>query len=269
LRYGISHNAPWSQNIVAGDAKSELRRRRSREASPADRAPYSSHNGNHHDHDATDVLRRKPSNLPSISRALEPDVQPPSIGAVGISPSGGVDSHTRGNVGIDVPVQMPYHHHGGGLSASNPRGTQEVAPVSRLPGTPRSAFPVQHMPYRSLSSPSPPTAPKAVDKGKGRAFTMPLPRASSRDTNTRALTKTHFSHLLPSAKDEIRSRDLPTLDSIEGNSRLMRGKTACSSCGEVGPDFPRCGRCSEAWCSRECRMKANSASVTGKHQCKQ
>ncbi|KAG8816669.1 hypothetical protein FRC19_011876, partial [Serendipita sp. 401] len=60
--------------------------------------------------------------------------------------------------------------------------------------------------------------------------------------------------------------NLPTLEAIESGSRLMRSKIVCSTCGEVGPDLPRCGRCSEAWCSRECRLYANTK-TGGKHRC--
>ena len=59
----------------------------------------------------------------------------------------------------------------------------------------------------------------------------------------------------------------PTLTAIEKSSRLMRD---CATCAAAGVDFPRCPRCSEAWCSRECRVARMDELPDGrrKHVCK-
>ncbi|KZT19453.1 hypothetical protein NEOLEDRAFT_966162 [Neolentinus lepideus HHB14362 ss-1] len=40
---------------------------------------------------------------------------------------------------------------------------------------------------------------------------------------------------------------------------------ACAACGKEGANFPRCPRCLETWCSRDCRMKSSSSK---KHTCR-
>ncbi|KIM28451.1 hypothetical protein M408DRAFT_329505 [Serendipita vermifera MAFF 305830] len=136
----------------------------------------------------------------------------------------------------------------------------------------------------------------AVDKGKGRAIppliptlqrtaSAPAPQTkakanpgASTNTNVNAqaasyLKPTPSSILAPPTRTWERAKaehkydpNLPSLAAVESNSRLMRAKIVCATCGEVGPDFPRCGRCSEAWCSRSCRVEANKVSG-GKHRC--
>ena len=62
----------------------------------------------------------------------------------------------------------------------------------------------------------------------------------------------------------------PTLMSIEQSSRLMRDRVHCATCATAGVDFPRCPRCDEAWCSRECRTARMDVLPDGrrKHVCK-
>lgn len=57
----------------------------------------------------------------------------------------------------------------------------------------------------------------------------------------------------------------PALAAVERSSRLLKANVACAVCGDTGKDFPRCGRCGEAWCSRDCRL----VSLAGKkrHVC--
>lgn len=57
---------------------------------------------------------------------------------------------------------------------------------------------------------------------------------------------------------------IPSLAEVEASSRLMKGHISCASCKKVGPDFPRCPRCFESWCSRECRLTATEGT---KHRC--
>jgi hypothetical protein len=48
----------------------------------------------------------------------------------------------------------------------------------------------------------------------------------------------------------------------------MRDRARCATCNVVGVDFPRCPRCTEAWCSRDCRT-ARMEDIDGKmkHVC--
>jgi len=46
----------------------------------------------------------------------------------------------------------------------------------------------------------------------------------------------------------------PILASLERKSKLCVKKAQCATCKKIGADFPRCGKCSLMWCSRECRL---------------
>ncbi|KAJ7708707.1 hypothetical protein B0H17DRAFT_1191211 [Mycena rosella] len=48
----------------------------------------------------------------------------------------------------------------------------------------------------------------------------------------------------------------PVLDELERGSRVGTGRVACAACGTPGTNFPRCTRCAQQWCSRECRTSA-------------
>ncbi|KAL1741421.1 hypothetical protein HDZ31DRAFT_66952 [Schizophyllum fasciatum] len=45
----------------------------------------------------------------------------------------------------------------------------------------------------------------------------------------------------------------PVLARLERDSRICAG-VSCATCGRSGQGFPKCPRCSQQWCSRECRM---------------
>jgi hypothetical protein len=58
---------------------------------------------------------------------------------------------------------------------------------------------------------------------------------------------------------------LPPLDAklvaVERASKFCAKSLRCSCCGKIGADFPRCGKCGEMWCSRQCRLSK------GRHSC--
>jgi hypothetical protein len=56
----------------------------------------------------------------------------------------------------------------------------------------------------------------------------------------------------------------PLLVALENASRLHVGGQ-CAVCSKTGANFPRCGRCGEAWCSRDCRLLGSRGK---KHACK-
>ncbi|KAJ7623578.1 hypothetical protein FB45DRAFT_752206, partial [Roridomyces roridus] len=45
----------------------------------------------------------------------------------------------------------------------------------------------------------------------------------------------------------------PVLSKLESRSRVGTGRVVCAGCGQAGTNFPRCPRCGQMWCSRECR----------------
>jgi len=57
----------------------------------------------------------------------------------------------------------------------------------------------------------------------------------------------------------------PALAVVEQSSRLLKQSIRCAVCSDVGRDFPRCGKCGDAWCSRECRIK--SLGEKKRHEC--
>ena len=67
----------------------------------------------------------------------------------------------------------------------------------------------------------------------------PSPSASNSTSNNGAMPPLH-----------------PALAAVERSSRLLKQSVRCAVCSDVGKDFPRCGKCSAAWCSRECRVKS-------------
>ncbi|KAF9468535.1 hypothetical protein BDZ94DRAFT_1245605 [Collybia nuda] len=59
----------------------------------------------------------------------------------------------------------------------------------------------------------------------------------------------------------------PILAKLEKKSRLLNQKVYCATCNKPGSDYPKCGRCNDMWCSRECRMyggKRHVCTWTGK-----
>lgn len=59
----------------------------------------------------------------------------------------------------------------------------------------------------------------------------------------------------------------PSLAAVERSSRLLKSSVTCAVCGDTGRDFPRCGRCGEAWCSRTCRVRSLSLAEVKRHVC--
>ncbi|EIW80975.1 hypothetical protein CONPUDRAFT_137097 [Coniophora puteana RWD-64-598 SS2] len=52
----------------------------------------------------------------------------------------------------------------------------------------------------------------------------------------------------------------PILEAVEGASQFS-SQTVCVACGKHGRDFPRCPRCGDLWCSRQCRMQGGKRHV--------
>ncbi|OAX41563.1 hypothetical protein K503DRAFT_481999 [Rhizopogon vinicolor AM-OR11-026] len=54
----------------------------------------------------------------------------------------------------------------------------------------------------------------------------------------------------------------PVLKAVERASKLSY-HTVCATCLKTGRSFPRCPRCGDMWCSRECRMQGGKRHVCG------
>lgn len=72
----------------------------------------------------------------------------------------------------------------------------------------------------------------------------PHPRPANTSSHTRSQSEMH-----------------PILARLERQSKLCKSKTQCATCGETGADFPRCGKCNQMWCSRECRLTGGKRHV--------
>jgi hypothetical protein len=44
---------------------------------------------------------------------------------------------------------------------------------------------------------------------------------------------------------------------FENKSKFFEQVLFCSFCNKQGPNFPKCGKCDKAWCSRDCRLKGS------------
>jgi len=83
-------------------------------------------------------------------------------------------------------------------------------------------------------------------------MTSPYPISSSSPTSPE--TKGSLVARRPrNAKKQNLDFD-PILAKVERKSKLLGRKVVCATCGQVGSDYPKCGRCDAMWCSRECRM---------------
>lgn len=52
----------------------------------------------------------------------------------------------------------------------------------------------------------------------------------------------------------------PVLEGLERKSRVSCS-SQCSTCLKSGRDFPRCGRCGQMWCSRDCRLQGGKKHI--------
>ncbi|KAI6166539.1 hypothetical protein EDD17DRAFT_1470246 [Pisolithus thermaeus] len=52
----------------------------------------------------------------------------------------------------------------------------------------------------------------------------------------------------------------PVLEGLERRSRVSCS-SQCSTCLKPGRDFPRCGRCGQMWCSRDCRLQGGKKHI--------
>lgn len=244
LQFGISPARTQSMGNVNSD---KPRRRRSRDARKA------------FDERSSSVSSPKQSTPPTswlgfgaTSRSLNPQqplLAPPSISRALVPDEDEPASNLGDSNGLNIPgtwdrILVPG------------QGGQDIV------STPRPVFPIESKPWTW------------EDKGKGKVHAPGIAPTLQRTSSAPVpATKTKVdSRLQPAAASVLRpsnrgyDSNLPSLAAIESNSRLMRSKIVCATCNEVGPDFPRCGRCGEAWCSRECRVEANKPSG-GKHRC--
>ncbi|KAF8895383.1 hypothetical protein BD779DRAFT_723489 [Infundibulicybe gibba] len=101
------------------------------------------------------------------------------------------------------------------------------------PGTPDSML---------SSSPSSPTIPSIARTASTYYSSSPI-----HVPHPKTMTQTRD---YPAQIDKLD----PILASLERKSKLRSGRVHCATCKKPGTDYPRCGKCGEKWCSRECRL---------------
>lgn len=84
------------------------------------------------------------------------------------------------------------------------------------------------------------------------------PTSSSRTSSCSTIERSPMSYSGP--KSDSVHKNL--LIEFEEQSKFLCQTLLCSSCGKSGANFPKCGKCEKAWCSRDCRLKAKST-----HEC--
>ncbi|KAJ7104343.1 hypothetical protein B0H15DRAFT_942339 [Mycena belliarum] len=68
----------------------------------------------------------------------------------------------------------------------------------------------------------------------------------------------------PQTMRRTQTRIHPVLYALERDSRMGTGRVACAGCTAKGTNFPRCKKCSQVWCSRECRLSSVHRCVTAR-----
>jgi hypothetical protein len=92
--------------------------------------------------------------------------------------------------------------------------------------------------------------------------TPSITRTSSPDLDT-AFPPTFLPPYLTARRRSRTTNDLnPILAGLEKRSKFCTSRMSCSTCLKPGNDYPKCPRCSEAWCSRECRLRGGK-----RHEC--
>ncbi|KAK0464609.1 uncharacterized protein EV420DRAFT_1053251 [Desarmillaria tabescens] len=89
----------------------------------------------------------------------------------------------------------------------------------------------------------------------------PTSPTSSQDSASAIHTPLETTPDSPRAHVRLHSELNPILASLERKSKLCTNRVRCATCGKPGSDYPRCGKCGEMWCSRDCRLQGRKRHV--------
>ncbi|KAK0201705.1 hypothetical protein DFS33DRAFT_1349382 [Desarmillaria ectypa] len=109
----------------------------------------------------------------------------------------------------------------------------------------------------TCSEPSSPTSPSIPSISRTSSY---ISDSSSQDSTSVIHTPLETTSN-PPAHVRLHSELNPILASLERKSKLCTNRVRCATCGKPGSDYPRCGRCGEMWCSRECRLQGRKRHV--------
>lgn len=109
----------------------------------------------------------------------------------------------------------------------------------------------------SASTPSSPTslfsAPAIIIPSISRTTPFTPSGETSPTTSFSTLSYDHDDRPKPSPAT-ITLKDVDVLVRLEKSSKFCKRRAQCSGCGKVGADYPRCNKCGDMWCSRDCRL---------------
>ena len=92
------------------------------------------------------------------------------------------------------------------------------------------------------------------------------PRSRSKASHARVpINSTRLTRSWSTSSTSTCSLDSPlttvqpenALVEFENKSKFFEQVLTCSFCNKQGPNFPKCGKCDKAWCSRDCRLKGS------------
>ncbi|KAG7443085.1 uncharacterized protein BT62DRAFT_349428 [Guyanagaster necrorhizus] len=107
------------------------------------------------------------------------------------------------------------------------------------------------------SEPSSPTSPSIPSISRTSSY---ISDSSSQDGPSAIHTLLETT-LHPPAHVSFHSELNPILASLERKSKFCTDRVRCATCGKPGSDYPRCGKCGEMWCSRDCRLQGRRSHV--------
>ena len=247
-----------------------------------------------HSHSHSHTPHPSPLVLPSISRAHVPDYLPdPAFPIDKANPS---SRSSSGSPSIPCPSGfLKIDGSRDGLSFRAAENATRGNGANLIVGTPRPSYPIglgpEHDDIMVTDSPvgedddgqpNNENVGQCKVKGKGeQPVTIPARlSAPSASIPIPSQQQLRVKIILPPPPVRASTTPLPnrtkptltppTLTSVEKSSRLMRDRVHCATCATAGVDFPRCPRCAEAWCSRECRVARMDELPDGrrKHVCK-
>jgi len=104
---------------------------------------------------------------------------------------------------------------------------------------------------------TPPDSPLSSDSYRSPSISrMPLPPDS--DWSEPKMSSEIFTQPPSPSVENLNLH--PILEALEKRSRLSC-RSQCSTCSKIGRDYPRCGRCGQMWCSRECRLQGGKKHI--------
>ncbi len=85
------------------------------------------------------------------------------------------------------------------------------------------------------------------------------PRSRSKASHGRVRMNSIASSTSSTLDSPLKTPNLSenALVEFENRSKFFEQMLVCSFCSKQGPNFPKCGKCDKAWCSRDCRLRGS------------